>query len=432
VASLVALPTSTPLPLTSSWEDELELWLEPFLEQLQRKEQRKWAPFYLRGLLGPGDRKSIEPIASRLVPDELQQLHHFVSTSPWPTEPLEQILSERANELVGGRGAHLIVDDTALVKKGEHSVGVAHQYCGQLGKKANCQAVVTMTLARDEIPVPVAMRLYLPAAWANDPERRRRVGVPTTLAFREKWRIALDEIDQLLESGLRFDDVLADSAYGMCAEFRQGLTDRNLPFAVGILPTQNVYPVDVALVPPSSLGPSGGRPAKHPKPSESSLSAEKFIASLGSSAFRPVTWRNGTKGPLHVDIIALRVRAADGPMVSKGIHLPGQVLWLLCERRSNGELRYYLSNLPKSTSVRRLVGVIKARWACEQAHQQLKEELGLDHFEGRSWKGLHHHLLLTMMAFAFLQHLRCKEKKARSEGPRTPPYLTFGDGSSAR
>jgi SRSO17 transposase len=418
--------------LETSWEDELEQWLEPFLAHLRRKEQRKWAPFYIRGLLGPGDRKSIEPIANRLIPDELQQLHHFVSTSPWPIEPLEQVLAERANELVGGPGAHLIVDDTGLVKKGSFSVGVAHQYCGQLGKKANCQAVVSVTLARDEIPVPVAMRLYLPAQWANDPERRRQVGVPTTLPFREKWRIALDEIDRLLNAGVRFDDVLADSAYGMGAEFRRGLDDRGLRYAVGILPTQQVYPVDVVLTEPAGPSSRPGRPAIHPVPSVPSVSAKTFIESAGPSSFRAVTWRNGTRGPLSVDVVAFRVRPADGPTISRGVHLPGNPCWLVCERRANGERRYYLLNLPKSMRFRRLVGVIKARWACEQAHQQLKEELGLDHFEGRSWTGLHHHLLLAMMSFAFLQHLRIREKKAPAEGLPSPPSQRYGDESSMR
>ena len=252
------------------------------------------------------------------------------------------------------------------------------------------------------------------------------------LAFREKWRIALDELDRLREFGLTFGDVLADAGYGMCAEFRQGLMDRGLRFAVGISSTQKVYPLNVSLRPPKKPGKRGGRPAKHPVPSTSSVSAKDFVASLGPNAFRPVTWRNGIKGPLTVEVVALRVRAADGPEISRGVHLPGQALWLVCERREGGELRYYFSNLPKSTSIRRLVAILKARWACEQAHQQMKEELGLDHFEGRSWNGLHHHLLLTMMAFTFLQELRCKEKKVRREGHHNPPYRRFDEKSSKR
>jgi SRSO17 transposase len=430
MANAIVVPACTASQSSPDWEDELEQWLEPFLEGLQRKEQRKWAPFYVRGLLGPGDRKSIEPIASRLVPEDVQQLHHFVSTSPWPTEPLERVLVERANELVGGPDAHLIIDDTALVKKGDCSVGVAHQYCGQLGKQANCQSVVTVTLAQEEIPVPVAMRLYLPESWACAPERRRRAGVPTMLAFREKWRIALDELDRLCEAGVTFGDVLADAAYGTCAEFRKGLTERGLRFAVGIASTQKVYPIDVTLAPPSPPGSRGGRPRKHPVPSVEAVSVQDFVADLGPNAFRPVAWRKGTRGPLQVGVVALRVRAADGPTISRGVHLPGEELWLVCEQRSNGELRYYFSNLPKSTSIRRLMAILKARWVCEQAHQQMKEELGLDHFEGRSWNGLHHHLLLTMMAFAFLQHLRCNEKKALVGGLHSPPCLKF-DGESS-
>jgi SRSO17 transposase len=254
------------------------------------------------------------------------------------------------------------------------------------------------------------LRLYLPKDWAFNPERRRRAHVPSSLLFREKWRIALDELDRLREAGVQFGDVLADAGYGACSEFRRGLTERGLLWAVGVNSTQQVYPVDVRLQQPVRHS-GGGRPAQHPVPSERSVSAEEFIASLGPTAFRAVTWRNGTKGPLQCEFVARRVRPADGPTIARGVHLPGDEAWLICERRRAGEQRYYLSNLPKSTSLKRLVATVKARWACEQAHQQMKEELGLDHFEGRSWHGLHHHALLNMIAFAFLQHLRCEEKK---------------------
>ena len=214
------------------WEGELGRWLEPFLVRLRRKAQRYWAPFYLKGLILPGERKSIEPLAARVAPGDTQQLHHFVSTSPWPTAPLEEELVRAADRLVGGADAALVVDDTALVKQGRHSVGVKRQYCGQLGKRANCQALVSLTLARAEVPVCIGLRLFLPEDWCADAARRAAAGVPETIGYRPKWRIALDEIDRVLVAGARFGCVLADAEYGKAAEFRRGLGERRLSFAV--------------------------------------------------------------------------------------------------------------------------------------------------------------------------------------------------------
>jgi SRSO17 transposase len=215
-----------------AWAGELERWLAPFLAALSRPEQRRWAPLYLKGLLLPGERKSVEPMAARVAPGEVQQLHHFVSASPWAAEPLQAELVRAADRLVGAPDAVLVVDDTALVKQGAHSVGVQRQYCGQLGKKANCQALVSLTLARGEVPVCVGLRLFLPEGWAGDPERRRRAGVPEAVAGRPKWRIGLDEIDRVRAAGARFGCVLGDAEYGKAAEFRRGLTERGLTWAV--------------------------------------------------------------------------------------------------------------------------------------------------------------------------------------------------------
>src|ERR671912_900688 len=217
----------------TDWQAAFEAWLAPFLARLGRVEQRRWAPVYLQGLLGPGERKSVEPMAARVAPGDVQQLHHVISTSPWRCEPLEEELVRAADRLVGGPDAVLVVDDTALVKQGRHSVGVARQYCGQLGKKANCQALVSLTLARGEVPVGVALRLYLPQAWAEDPVRRARAGVPEAIPGRPKWQIALEELDRIRSAGARFGAVLADADYGRIAEFRQGLSEQGLAWAVG-------------------------------------------------------------------------------------------------------------------------------------------------------------------------------------------------------
>ena len=392
------------------WEAELGRWLEPFLGRLRRREQRHWAPFYLKGLILPGERKSVEPMAARVAPGDLQQLHHFVSTSPWATAPLEDELVKAADRLVGGPEAVLVVDDTALVKQGRHSVGVKRQYCGQLGKRANCQSLVSLALARAEVPVGVGLRLFLPEDWCADAERRAATGVPETVGYRPKWRIALDEIDRVLASGARFGHVLADAEYRKAAEFRHGLGERRLAYAVGILPTQKVYPADVTLAFPARK--PAGRPRKHPVPSAPSVPAAELLEAR-PEAFRAISWRTGTKGPLEAGFAALRVRVADGPVAAHGQHLPGDEAWLVGEHRASGERKYYLANLPPDAPLETLVALIKGRWVCEQMHQQLKDELGLDHFEGRSWRGLHHHALLCQLAFAFLQHLRLGGKKRR-------------------
>ncbi len=365
------------------------------------------------GLLLPGDRKSMQPISSRVAPKDVEQIHHFVGTSCWDTAPVEEVLWQKADALLGGDTSHIIVDDTGLPKKGTESVGVAHQYCGALGKQANCQCLVSLTLARNDMFMPVGLRLYLPQVWTADSTRRERAKVPPTIVYRPKWRIALDELDRMRVAGLRFGCVLADAGYGMCAEFRRGLSERELSWAVGILSTQNMYSENVKVT--MSRQRTGrprrvGRPRVHPKLRELPCSAKQFIEKNGT--FRRVVWRKGTKGPLAGDFAIVRVRPADGAEAKDGIHLPGELAWLVCERFTNGDRKYYLANLPASASRKKIVASIKARWVCELGHQQMKEELGLDHFEGRSWWGLHHHALLTMIAFAFLQTLRLKENKS--------------------
>lgn len=404
---------------TSAWEKRFDRWLQPFLAVWGDKRRLKWAPLYLRGLLLPGDRKSIAPIASRVAPEDEAQLHHFVADSPWDTAPLEEVLLRRMDELLGGETAHLIVDDTALPKKGEHSVGVAHQYCGALGKQANCQVLVSLTLARNEVPAPIALRLFLTQPWAQDAIRRQRARVPESITYRPKWKIALEEIDRVLAADVSFGDVLADAGYGACAEFRRGLSERHLQWAVGILSTQNVYSADVTTKFPER---GMGQPRKHPVVSEAAVSASKYIETY--DRFRRVTWREGTKGKLQGEFAVLRVRPADGPEASMGLHLPGDPAWLICERFSNGDRKYYLCNFPASASVRSIVAAVKARWACEQAHQQMKEELGLDHFEARSWVGLHHHAVLVMIAFGFLTHLRVHENKRETHRALAPSNAT--------
>ena len=389
---------------------DLDAWLAPFLAALGHKRRRTWAPLHVRGLLGPGERKSLQPMAARLGLPGHDQLQHFVASPAWDDGPLWAVLAEKADRLVGGPEAALVVDDTALPKKGTLSAGVARQYCGQLGKKASCQALVSLTLARGEVPVPIGLRLFLPDEWTRDPDRCARAGVPEAeVAPRSKGEIALAELDRVLAAGVRFGVVLADAGYGTSAGFRRGLDERRLPWAVGIPRTQKVYGTAVRLRWPRA---TRGRPRKTPVPSEEPRTVEEVLA---GARWRRLSWRRGTKGPLAARFAAVRVRAGDGPITRPSRHLPGAEVWLVGEWRGNGERKYYLSNLPPGTALRDLAAAIKARWVCEQAHQQLKRELGLGHFEGRSWTGLHRHALMTCIAFTYLQHLRLRATRRRGE-----------------
>jgi SRSO17 transposase len=403
---------------------DLDRWLAPFLDALGHKKRRTWAPLYLRGLMGPGERKSLQPMAARLGLSGHDQLHHFIASPAWDDGPLWRVLAEQADRLVGGPEAVLVIDDTALPKKGALSVGVARQYCGQLGKKANCQALVSLTLARDEVPVPVGLRLFLPEEWTRDPDRCARAGVPEAdRAERSKGEIALAELDRVRAAGMRFGVVLADAGYGTSAAFRRGLDERHLLWAVGIPRTQKVYSTAVRLHWPRA---SRGRPRQTPVPSEEPRAAEDVLA---GARWRHLSWRRGTKGALTARFAARRVRVGDGPITRPSRHLPGEEVWLVGEWRGNGERKYHLSNLPAGTPLRTLAAAIKARWVCEQAHQQLKQELGLGHFEGRSWTGLHRHALMTCIAFAYLQHQRLKA--VRGWGGKAEAALGRGTAAAA-
>lgn len=405
------------------WRGDLDRWLEPFLAGLSHPARRAMCPLYVAGLIGLGDRKSVQPMAARQDGINYDQLHHFIAAGIWDEKPLEQALLAEADRLVGGLDAILVVDDTALPKKGNRSVGVAPQYATTLGKTANCQTLVSLTLARGEVPVAVGLRLFLPETWTGDADRMARAGVPQDRrAARTKLEIAIAEVDRVREGGVRFGCVLADAGYGSSAPFRQALSERGLRWAVGISGRNKVYPADVAMIFPVA---GRGRPRQRHVPDQVSVAAETVLEGM---AGRSVTWRRGTKGRLTARFCALRVRMADGPTQRIGSmgnqHLPGEEVWLVREQRASGERKYHLSNLPAEAKLKDLAGAIKARWICEQAHQQMKEELGLDHFEGRSWTGLHRHALMTMMAYAFLQsrRLAAAGRKKKNRLPAAAPH----------
>src|SRR5829696_7410943 len=249
---------------TSDWKAELRRWLKPFLGRLGHKARRRMCPLYVSGLIGPGDRKSIQPMAKRLALSEYDQLHHFIAAGVWDAAPVEAELLVQVDRLVGGSDAVLVIDDTAIPKKGTHSVGVAPQYASALGKTANCQTLVSLTLARGEVPVMVALRLFLPENWTIDRVRLERAGVPAEYrTARTKPEMALAEIDRVIAAGARFGCVLADAGYGLSAPFRQGLTARKLTWAVGIPRHLKVYPVGVQMIWPVARR---GRPRKRSIP----------------------------------------------------------------------------------------------------------------------------------------------------------------------
>ena len=313
--------------MASDWKDELGRWLKPFLDRLGHKARRRMCPLYVSGLIGPGDRKSIAPMAKRLALGECDQLHHFIAAGVWDAAPLEAELLVQADRLVGGCNTVLVIDDTAIAKKGRHSVGVAPQYASALGKTANCQTLVSLTLARGEVPVMLALRLFLPENWASNRARLKRAGVPAEYqTARTKPEIALAEIDRAIAAGVRFGCVLADAGYGLSAPFRQGLSARKLAWAVGIPRHLKVYPANVQMIWPVA---GRGRPRQRHVPDILSIPAEDMLA---NAKWRAVSWRTGTKGKLKARFAAVRIRIADGPpqrIRDKGQqHLPGDQAWL--------------------------------------------------------------------------------------------------------
>lgn len=386
------------------WKRLFPNWFAPFLATLRHKAQRHWAPLYVRGLCSQAQRKSITPLAEIVAPGHADHLQHFVTDSPWETRPFQTLLAQRAQEMVGGQDAVLIIDDTCLTKFGTCSVGVARQYSGQAGKVTNCQCLVSLTLARHEIPVPLALRLFLPPEWVRDEQRCDRAVVPMRhRVARAKWEIALEELDRV-RLDVDFGIVLADAGYGNNAGFRRALSARALLWSVGVLRIQKVYPANVRLIPPPRI--FRGRRSRFPTTSEDRQTVEEV---LNATEWHDVVWRHGTKGPMRGRFAAAFVRIADGVGNSVGAHLPGEEVWIVGEQRKGDERKYYACNLPPSATLHDLVEITKKRWACEHGHRELKQEVGLSHFEGRSWRGIHHHATLCLVALAFLQWVRLEQ-----------------------
>ncbi len=363
---------------------------------------------YCRGLLLPLKRKSVEPMAARLAPHNVrrthQSLHHLVADSPWSDQVLLAQVRSWTLPLMKRKGPLVawIVDDTGSPKKGNHSVGVARQYCGQLGKQENCQVAVGLSVATWHSSLPIAWRLYLPASWARDRQRRRKAGVPQEVCFQTKPQIALDQIRQALEEEVQPGVVLADAAYGNDSAFRAELRELKLEYVVGIQRTTSVWKPGQAPLPPKKYK-GQGRPPKLLRrgKQQQPLAARELALGLPPKAWKKLSWREGTKRKLASRFAVLRVRPAHRDYEQHEAH-PEQ--WLLIEW-PQGEAeptKYWLSNLPPETKLKQLVALAKQRWIIERDYQELKQELGLNQYEGRGWRGFHHHGTLSIAAYGFL------------------------------
>jgi SRSO17 transposase len=394
----------------------LESYLDEMLAPLGRKDRRRWGQVYVRGLLLDGERKSVGAMVPRLPEGEEQALQQFVSQSPWPWEPVWEKLAASARQQRGE--AFWIIDDTSFPKKGEHSVGVQRQYCGALGKLANCQVAVSLHQAGPTGSQPLAWRLHLPESWTEDRKRRQQVGIPQDVVFHKKWELALQLIDQARAWGVPDRIVLADADYGDRGEFRTGLEQRGLRYTVGITSQLVVWAQPPRPCVPRRRGP--GPAPKRPRYENEAPQSVKALAQQNEARFRRVTWREGTKGAMRSRFWARRVQTAHHWQWGQE---PGSAVWLLVEWPA-GEpepTKYFLCDLPGRLSVRRLVRVAKSRHWIEQDYQQMKEELGLDHFEGRSWNGWHHHVTLVMLAYGFLQRERRRRRDKSHLDAAAPP-----------
>jgi SRSO17 transposase len=384
----------------------LEQFLVDLLEPVGRSERRHWGGVYVRSLLLNGERKSIEPLAQRLPEGNVQAMQQFIGQSPWDWNPVWERLAQRMTSELAPDPAW-VVDDTGFPKQGTHSVGVERQYSGTLGKTGNCQVAVSVHHVGEQGNAPLGWRLYLPESWANDAVRRKEAGIPAELVFRRKWELALDIIDQIRAWGLPDQVVLADAGYGDGTEFREELEKRGLAYAVGVTPQVGLW-----LKPPKLTVPAA-KPMGRP-PSAVRYGTQRPVlaqaAALQAKGWKKIRWREGSKGWLESRFWAARVQPSHRYQDGRP---PGKPVWLLVEWPESEEspTQYYLCDLPAHYALRRLVRLVHCRWKIEQDYHQLKEELGLDHYEGRNWQGWHHHVTMVMLAHAFLTLETLRSKK---------------------
>lgn len=382
-------------------------------ESFARRDQRRWGLAYLRGLMTGTGRKSVEPMASRLGADgNRQALAHFITTSPWNPAHVRARLAWRMQDALNPTA--LIIDDTGFLKDGDASAAVARQYTGTAGKTTNCQVGVSLHLATENASAAINWRLFLPESWdpASDKAhpaktaRRTACQIPPDLGHVPKWQLALDMIDETRSWGIAVPMLIADAGYGDASPFRAGLDERGLAWAVGINGTQVVRGTEAAV---AAADPKPtGRPAA-PAYAEPAVSARQFIIDLGRTTARPVSWRTGSKPGrgtatgkrMYSRFVAVRIRPGGRARTTGGRE--ATACWLLAEwpAKATGPVQFWLSNLPDDTTLPTLVRTCKLRWRIEHDYREMKQALGLAHFEGRTFPGWHHHVTLVAAAHAF-------------------------------
>ena len=381
-------------------EERLESYIDGLASVIGHADRVKPLHDYCVGLMLPVERKSVEPMAAKTAPARTsaqhQSLLHFVGQGQWSDE---KVLAKVRGQVLPGVERHgairgWIIDDTSFPKQGRHSVGVARQYCGQLGKQDNCQTVVSLSLANDYASLPVAHRLYLPQEWIDDAARRAKAGVPKDIGFKTKPQIALDQIRWACAAGLPRGVVLMDAGYGVDATLRMAVSDLSLAYVAGVLPNT------LAWKPGTRPQPGAGAPKKGRRGDSDILSLKEIALSLPARAWRTLEWREGTCDVLSSRFARVRVHVAHRHLTADR-HAEE---WLLVEWPGDEPepTKYWLSTCAKSIAIDRLVDLAKLRWRIERDYQELKQEVGLGHYEGRGWRGFHHHITLSIAAYGFL------------------------------
>jgi SRSO17 transposase len=425
-----------------TWTDESEAAFDAYVEALvgvighaDRAEPLK---DYCLGLLMPVERKSVEPLAAVTAPSRVaakhQSLLHFVGQARWSDEALMGRVRDWVLPRIEQHGPirAWIIDDTGFPKKGKHSVGVARQYCGQLGKQDNCQVAVSLSVASDAASLPIAWRLYLPQVWADDPARRKKAKVPDDVTFQTKPQIALDQIRTAKAQGIAPGVILADAGYGADGGFRAGVTQLDLTYVVGVQPTLSVWRAGEGPLPPKPWS-GRGRPTSRLRrdTDHQPVSVETLAEGLASEAWHTVAWREATNVELRSRFAAVRLRPASRDFNRSEAH---QEEWLLIEwpEHEDAPTKYWLSTLSADSTLTQLVGAAKLRWRIERDYQELKQELGLGHYEGRSWRGFHHHASLCIAAYGFLISLRETIPPSASSQTRERQVSGLPDGYRPR
>jgi SRSO17 transposase len=416
---------------------EFERYMAHLSEGLGHADRDAGLRGYCTGLMSPLVRKSVEPMAALVDPlrgpARHQSLHHFVADSNWSDEQMLLRVAQWVVPLMDfSDGGWWIIDDTGFPKQGTHSVGVARQYCGMLGKQDNCQVAVSVSLACEAASVPVAWQLYLPKEWTDDPARCSKAGVPEDAEFATKPAIALRQIEHLVTQGAPRHCVLGDAGYGVDTGFRERLTELGLRYVMGITGSVTVWPPGHAPLPPPAYG-GRGRVARRLRlgdaPQDRPQSVKDVTFALGPEHWHEVVWREGTNGTLRSRFARVRVRAAHREHL-RDEQRPSE--WLLIEWPEGHvePMKYWLSTLSEDTPLERMVYEAKMRWRIERDYQDLKQDLGLGHYEGRGWRGFHHHASLSIAAYGFLlaQRLRHpdevggKKNRAKRQAPALPTH----------